>query len=158
MRAQLHIEMRSPTGELLAERHAKNAVLRGGADLLARLFAGQGSGITHMAIGTSDAPESDTFSTTGLTGAVEVPIAPEAFQVDPPDPVKRVVRVRVRATVPTAQAMPDAVREAALLSRNGDTVTLYNRVIFAPIQKGTDHELTLFWEVGFPYGDLQWLL
>ena len=29
---------------------------------------------------------------------------------------------------------------------------------FSPIEKTGDHELTLFWEVGFPYGDLQWLL
>jgi hypothetical protein len=36
-------------------------------------------------------------------------------------------------------------------------VILYNRVTFAPIQKGDDHELTLFWEITFPYGDLQWL-
>lgn len=32
---------------------------------------------------------------------------------------------------------------------------LYNRVTFAPIVKGNDHELTMFWEVTFPYGDLQ---
>jgi hypothetical protein len=30
-------------------------------------------------------------------------------------------------------------------------------VVFAPVDKGDDHELTLFWEVEFPYGDLQWL-
>lgn len=158
MRAQLRIEMRNASGALVALRQEYNAVLRGGADLLARLFSGQGAGITHMAVGTSDAPESETFATTALADAVEVPVSPEAFQIDPPDTVKRVVRVRLRATIPAAQALPEAVREAALVSRQGDTATLYNRVIFAPIQKGNDHELTLFWEVGFPYGDLQWLL
>jgi hypothetical protein len=35
---------------------------------------------------------------------------------------------------------------------------LYNRVTFAPIVKGNDHELTMFWEVTFPYGDLQELI
>jgi hypothetical protein len=89
---------------------------------------------------------------------VEISIPPEAFQIDPPDAAKRIVRVRVRATVPAATAVAEAVREAALVSRSGDAATLYNRVIFAPIDKTTDHELTLFWEVGFPYGDLQWLL
>jgi hypothetical protein len=34
---------------------------------------------------------------------------------------------------------------------------LYNRVTFAPVQKADDHDLTLFWEVSFPYGDLHWL-
>jgi hypothetical protein len=158
MRAMLRLELLTVAGDLVATRQASNAVLRGGADLLARLFAGRGSPITHMAVGTSDAAEGDTFGTTALSGAVEVPVPPEAFQIDPPDPVKRVVRVRLRATVPAAQVLADPVREAALLSRSGDTAALYNRVVFAPITKGGDHELTLFWEVGFPYGDLQWLL
>jgi hypothetical protein len=47
------------------------------------------------------------------------------------------------------------VREAGLISRNGGAAVLYNRVTFAPISKGNDHELTLFWEINFPYGDLQ---
>jgi hypothetical protein len=158
MRAVMRAELRTADGRLVATRSAGNAVLRGGADLLARLFTGQGGGITHMAIGTSDAPEGDTFGTTSLTSGVEVAIPREAFQVDPPDAAKRVVRVRVRATVPAATAMAEAVREAALVSRVGDTAVLYNRVVFAAIEKTTDHELTLFWEVGFPYGDLQWLL
>lgn len=157
MRAQLRIELRGSKGELLDVRQARNSVLQSGAGLLARLFARQGAGITHMAVGASDAPETEAFSTTALAGATEVAIAPDAFQIDPPDPVKRVVRVRVRGTVPAAAAV-GTLREAALLARDGDNVQLYNRVIFAPIEKAGDHELTLFWEVGFPYGDLQWLL
>jgi hypothetical protein len=30
-------------------------------------------------------------------------------------------------------------------------------VVFPTISKGDDHELTLFWEVSFPYGDLDGL-
>ena len=157
MRAHLRIELKSIAGETVEVRQGYNSVLPGGAGLLARLFSGQGDGITHMVVGTSDAPESDAFGTTALTGPTEVPISGDAFQIDPPDPVKRVVRVRVRGTVPAAAAV-GTIREAALLSRSGDNATLYNRVTFAPIQKTDDHELTLFWEVGFPYGDLQWLL
>jgi hypothetical protein len=157
MRAHLRVELKSMTGETIEVRQEYNSVLRGGADLLARLFAGQGDGITHMSVGTSDAPESDVFGTTTLSGATEVPISADAFQIDPPDPVKRVVRVRVRGTVPAAAAV-GAVREAALLSRSGEIATLYNRVTFASIEKTDDHELTLFWEVAFPYGDLQGLL
>jgi hypothetical protein len=157
MRARLRIELRTKEGELVALRDAHNSVLRSGADMLARLFSRQGLGITHMAVGSSDAPETEAFTTAALTDATEVTIAPEAFQVDPPDPVKRVVRVRVRATVPPADAV-GTIREAALVSRSENSVVLYNRVVFAPIEKANDHELTLFWEVGFPYGDLQWLL
>jgi hypothetical protein len=156
MRARLRIEMRDPGGALKAEREEHNSVLRSGADLLARLFSRQGAGITHMAVGTSGAPETDGFGTGALADATEVALPPEAFQVDPPDPVKRVVRVRVRGSVPAAAV--GTIREAALLARDGDGIRLYNRVIFAPIEKAADHELTLFWEIGFPYGDLQWLL
>lgn len=157
MRAVLRIEQRNMRGELLAVREEHNSVLRSGAELLARVFSRQAGGITHMAVGSSDAPETEAFATSTLTDQTEVALPPEAFIVDPPDPVKRVVRVRVRGTV----AAPDAVgtlREAALIFRDANAVTLYNRVVFAPIEKGSDHELTLFWEVGFPYGDLQWLL
>lgn len=157
MRALLRLELRGSSGRLLDVRQARNSVLQSGAGLLANLFAGQSVGISHMAVGTSDAPESDAFSTTALSNATEVAIPAEAFQIDPPDPVKRVVRVRVRGTIPAADAV-GTLREAALMARSGDSVQLYNRVIFAPIEKGNDHELTLFWEVGFPYGDLQWLL
>jgi hypothetical protein len=157
MRAQLRIELRGSKGELLTVREANNSVLQSGAGLLAHLFARQSAGITHMAVGTSDAPETEAFATVALAGATEVAIPPDAFHIDPPDTVKRLVRVRVRATIPAADAV-GTLREAALLARDGDKVQLYNRVIFAPIEKGNDHELTLFWEVGFPYGDLQWLL
>ena len=157
MRARLRVESRDGRGELVAVREARNSVLRSGADMLARLFAGRGAAITHMAVGTSDAPETEAFATAGLAGATEVALAADAFQIEAADPVKRVVRVRVRGTVPAAAAV-GTIREAALLARDGETVTLYNRVVFAPIEKGDDHEVTLFWEVGFPYGDLQWLL
>jgi hypothetical protein len=164
MLAKLRLELRDRGGGLIATRAAHNAVLTSGATLLARLFAGTAGivGITHMAVGANDAPEGDGFATatldtTGLSGATDAPVGPEAFQIDAVDPVKRVVRVRVRATIPANGAI-GTIREAALVSRRDDTSTLYNRVIFAPIEKADDHELTLFWEVGFPYGDLQWLL
>jgi hypothetical protein len=157
MRAHLRVELRRHDGVLIASREASNAVLRSGADLMAHLFANQGTGITHMAVGTSDAPETQDFSTVALTGSTEVALPVDAFQIDPPDPVKRVVRVRVRGTVPAA-AVVDTVREAALVAHSGETATLYNRVIFAPINKADGHELTLFWEIQFPFGDLQSLL
>jgi hypothetical protein len=157
MRALLRVEMRTAGGALVATREAHNSVLRSGANLMAQLFASQATGITHMGVGSSGAPETQDFTTTALTDVTEVPLSADAFQVDPPDPVKRVVRVRVRGTVPAAAAV-GTLQEAALIAHNGDSVTLYNRVVFAPIDKTGDHELTLFWEVGFPFGDLQWLL
>lgn len=164
MGAFLRVELRSATGDLLAVREAHNAVMQSGARLVAELFAGRGTPITHMMVGTSDAPEGEGFTTTALVndpgaplaGPLDAPIPPEAFSTPEVDADRRLVRIRVRGTLP-ANAAVGTVREAALVSRAGDTTTLYNRVILAPISKGGDHELTLFWEITFPYGDLQWL-
>jgi len=163
----MHLTLTGPDGVPVAERHAWNSVMRSGAGLVGQLFSGGGKGITHMAVGTSDAPESGDFTTTelansdgaggpGLVGATEAEIAGGSFTTTV-DESKRLVRVRVRATLPAAAAV-GRVREAGLVSRDDDGAVLYNRVTFAPIGKGDDHELTMFWEVGFPYGDLQWLL
>jgi hypothetical protein len=168
MRARVHIELRAATGEVIAFRDCRNAVMRGGARLIADLFAGRGTPITHMGVGTSDAPESESFATeslaneavgdaTPLAGGTEAAIPIEAFQAPEIDEIRRVVRLRLRATLPAGAAV-GTVREAGLLARDNAGATLYNRVTFAPMAKGSDHELTLFWEVSFPYGDLQWLL
>lgn len=167
MRAHLQLELRTKTGETLDVRRVRNSVMRAGAELVANLFAGKGTPITHMGVGTSDEPESDEFKTTALSNEAvggleplqngsEAQIPPEAFLPPEIDETRRVVLVRVRGTLPEGAAV-GTVREAGLISRNGDSAVLYNRVTFAPIVKGDDHELTMFWEVSFPYGDLQWL-
>jgi hypothetical protein len=167
MRAILKLELRDRRGALVAQRSAGNAVMRDGAMLVARLFSGSGNPITHMGVGTSDAPEPDTFATAALTNAAaggqpaltgdtEVPLPDGTFKDPIVDETKRLARVRFHATLPDSAAV-GTVREAGLLSRGAGDPVLYNRVIFAAVQKGADHELTLFWEVAFPYGDLQWL-
>ena len=165
MRASVRIELTNQAGEVIAERYAENAVMRAGAQLIADLFAGRGVPITHMGVGTSDAPETEAYATLTLTndpgemlqGGTEAPIPPEAFFPAEVEESRRLVRLRVRGTLPSAAAV-GTVREAGLLARQGDTAVLYNRVTFTPILKGEDHELTMFWEVTFPYGDLQWIM
>jgi hypothetical protein len=167
MRARFQLEVTDRDGTPVASRNATNSVMRQGAALVADLFRGAGNPITHMGVGTSDDP-SETFETSQLTndarggrpalaGATEVAIPADAFGEPQVDPARRVVHVRFRATLPDSAAV-GTVREAGLLSRagGGDGV-LYNRVTFAPVEKADDHELTLFWEVSFPYGDLHWL-
>jgi hypothetical protein len=166
MRATLRIEVRDRTGALLDERVAHNTVLRSGGQIIADLFAGLGTPITHMAVGTSgDEPDSVTVTELanddgsgeqGLTGDTVTPIAAEDFHVELDEPRRRVV-VRVRATLANTAAV-GTVREASLMSRREDEDVLYNRVVFPPVRKGGDHELSLFWEVEFPFGDLQWLV
>src|SRR5262249_6648499 len=124
-----------------------------------------GGAITHVGVGVSDTPESDAFTTSALTnasvggepplgGVTEVVIDPATFTIDV-DAVKRVVWVRVRTTIPAAAAV-GTIREAGLVSRASGSAVLYNRVVLAPVVKRDTDEVTLFWEVSFPYGDLQW--
>lgn len=168
MHGVLTLELRSCSdGQVLLTRHKSNAVMQAGGMLVARLFAGQGKAITHMGVGTSNADDPD-FTTAALsnveiagqpalTGDTTAPLATDAF-TEIADPTKRVVTVRVRGTLPAAAAV-GTIRESGLLSQQEDnSFVLYNRVIFPPVTKGSDHELTLFWEISFPYGDLQALL
>jgi len=59
MRATLHLELLDRDGAVLASRVHGNAVMQSGAQLVADLFAGRGSPITHMGVGTSDAAPDD---------------------------------------------------------------------------------------------------
>jgi hypothetical protein len=165
MKAKLHLQLRNPEGEVVCSRRASNTVMQGGAQLIADLFSGSGTAITHMGVGTNDEDPDDvlveslTNAATGesepLDGATEGAIAADAFS-STVIPDRRVVQVRVRGTLPDDAAV-GLIREAGLLAGSGDSAVLYNRVVFAPIDKRDDHELTLFWEVEFPFGDIQWL-
>jgi hypothetical protein len=177
MRATVRLELRNDAGAIVGVRHARNSVMKSGAELVANLFTGKaGKGITHMGVGLSGEAEDGTFvretlTTAGdepdaLTGGFLAPIAPVDFVVKA-DADRRLIVVQVHATLQKSVAV-GTLREAALLSQetmplpddlNGlSFVTkLYNRVTFAPIRKQDDHELTMFWEVTFPYGDLNWL-
>jgi hypothetical protein len=166
MRATVRMELRSAEGELVEVRQARNSVMTGGAVLIANLFSGKATGgITHMGIGINGEAETGDFSATelttvgdhpdALTGEKETAVTPGDFTVRT-DTVRRLVSVTLHATLPNAAAI-GTLREAGLLSRTGETSILYNRVTFAPIQKAGDHELTMFWEVTFPYGDLNWM-
>lgn len=166
MRAVLRLQLRDAAGAVAARRVAHNTVLLSGGRMVADLFAGTGAPITHMAVGTSDEDpgavtvtalsNDDGTGQPGLTGDTAVAIPSEAFTTTIDEALRRVV-VRVRATLPDAAAV-GTLREASLISRRDDGDVLYNRVVFAPVTKGATHDLSLFWEVEFPYGDLQWLV
>jgi hypothetical protein len=166
MRAILTAQLRDAEGMLLAQRRAHNTVLKGGGQLIADLFRGGGRPITHMGVGTSDTDPTavtitalgndDGSGQPGITGDTTAPVPPEAFSTEVDDERSRVL-VKVRATLPPAAGV-GTLREAGLIARSdGLPDVLYNRVVFPPVDKGGDHDLTLFWEIEFPFGDLQWL-
>lgn len=164
MRGHLQLELKDAEGAVVASRDVWNTVMQSGASIVAELFAGQGAPVTHMVVGTSDAAPDDTTRAAleneavgeapALTGELRTEISPGSVIFET-DEVKRQIRVRLRATLP-ADAAVGRIREAGLMSlgADGNTARLYNRVTFAPIDKGDDHELSLFWEVAFPFGDL----
>lgn len=165
MKGKVTILVTDAQGIICAQRYAENAVMKSGGELIAKLFSGLGSPITHMGVGTSEAAEPEDFSTAALAndavgdipplaGETETALSPQSFSIVVNEE-KRVVQVKIRGTLP-AEAAQGTIREAGLVSKAGESSILYNRVTFAPITKGNDHELTLFWDVSFPYGDLQW--
>ncbi len=163
MKAKLHLTLTGPDGHVVGERRADNTVMTSGAQLIADLFAGTGSPITHLGVGTSDAAPDDVGVTALSNDGDDGPLEGDTLGAIPADaftttviPERRVVQVRVRGTLPDAAAV-GRIREAGLVSQTESGTVLYNRVVFAPVDKRGDHELTLFWEIEFPFGDLQWL-
>ena len=93
MRANLKIELTGAGGEILAVRCASNSVMQAGAKMIAGLFAGTGKGITHMGVGISDTPESDSFSTAALSNDADTGNDPLTERWNP-----RLPRMRSRSS------------------------------------------------------------
>lgn len=170
--ATLRVELREVGGPPLVIRRAENTVARSGAELLAALFTGGlQKGIDAVAVGIGDEPNGPPYEHAALTIArpggepllskFVVPVDPAAFVVEVLAPELR-VRVSLRTLIPADAAVhPDPaveavdIAEAALGVAADDGATLsrlYNRVVFEPFRKGRKHEVSLYWEISFPYG------
>ena len=162
VRATLEIELRDACGRVLARRRRRNTVLQTGATLLADLFRGVGGPINRMAVGAHPEAEVTPFATSallgaGLEGATEVEVTADDFVVEiSTDDLE--TRLTARIVLPAGaegEALSGAIAEAALLHLAEDgTRRLYNRVTFESIDKEADQELSLYWELHFPFGDL----
>lgn len=131
------------------ERRATNSVLAGGADLVARLFAGQVSTpIDRINVGFGLDPLGPTAAAlrpgradpSTLTG----PVAPADFTVTTGDGA---VRVSITATFTPTVAL-DGVTEAGL----GAAGVLYNQVLFDPVRLEAGQAVSFFWDIDFPFG------
>ncbi|WP_261565102.1 hypothetical protein [Frankia gtarii] len=153
IRGRLRLDARAPDGRLLARRQATNAVLRGGAELVARRLGGlPADPIT--AVGVGFGTEAADAGMTALARPADVSIPASALtspvsegeitiQSDGPDAVLLSV-----ATVFHPTAKLTDVTEAGLLA--GDR--LYNQVVFEPVTLDVDQDVTFFWEIDFPFG------
>lgn len=153
-RGRLHLSVRSGSGALITERHACNIVLRQGAAIVANLFSGQAGAVAinnvQVGFGQEGAtaetnalvpPDDATIPATALISA----IAPSDFTVvtDKPDGVQVLVSSVFKPTL-----LLTDVTEAGLLA--GDK--LYNQVVFEPVTLRPGQDVTLFWEIDFPFG------
>lgn len=149
------LRVEAADGALVAERRAGNMVLRGGAAIIANLFTGAvgAKPIDTIAIGFAQLPgDAELIQLTppdpakGIPpAAVRTPLPPESFTVVVDQ--AGAVQVRVAARFKPTRELAD-VSEAGLLA--GDA--LYNQVIFEPVTLSTGQDVTLFWQIDFPFG------
>ena len=152
-RGRMRLQVARTDGTVLTERSAQNLVLRGGAELVARRFAGvDAAPINRIGLGFGrEAADPGATTLTGPTddgvpaSALTSPVAPGDFTIASDRP--GFVQVSV-ATVfhPTVEL--EGVSEAGLL---GDD-QLYNQVVFEPVTLKVDQDVTFFWEIDFPFG------
>ena len=150
IRGRLRLVVHSPDG---AERRASNIVLRQGAAIVAKLFAGDAAAqridTIQVGFGTDVADADATALTPPPAGialaAVRGPIAPADFTVKTDG--EAFVQVGVAATFTPTVELP-AVTEAGLLAGT----QLYNQVVFEPVTLRVGQDVTFFWEIEFPFG------
>ena len=150
---RMRLEVRSPEGELETRRDATNTVLRQGADIVARRFAGAPDNPPINRVQVGFGRETIDAESTSLTGppsgidpqALITELTPDQFQIATDE--VGFVRVSVAAEFrPTVEL--EGVSEAGLMA--GDR--LYNQVVFEPVTLRPGQNVTLFWEVDFPFG------
>ncbi|MDB6062014.1 MAG: hypothetical protein JWM78_2117 [Verrucomicrobiaceae bacterium] len=152
-RGRLHLCVRAG-GVLIAERRTRNIVLRQGASIIANLFAGQAGAFAINNVQVGFAQDGATAETTALVppddttipaSALISAIAPTDFSIvtDKPNSVQVLIASVFR---PTQELIN--VTEAGLLA--GDK--LYNQVVFEPVTLRPGQDVTLFWEIDFPFG------
>jgi hypothetical protein len=153
IRGRLRLDVRTAGGRLVARRDAANAVLRGGAELVARRLSGLDSQpISAVAVGFGT--EVADLGATALTppadagipaAALSSPITPTdvTVQTGRPDTVLLSLATAFHPTV----TLPD-VTEAGLLAGE----RLYNQVVFEPVTLAAEHDVTFFWQIEFPFG------
>lgn len=162
-------ELREPGGPVLARREAQNTVLRSGAELIADLLSGKANtSLTGVAVGIDPEPSAPPYERSSLTITVDgAPVIENTVQplaIDDADVFvdEFQIKLRFRSVLPPGMGAPTDeaattadIGEAALgvLAEDGEHLArIYNRVVFEPIPKRREHELTLYWEISIPYG------
>lgn len=151
---RLRLYVRSSGAVLVAERHARNIVLRQGAAVIAALFTGAAGAAPVNTIQVGFAKEAATPDLAALTppadasipaAALRSSVAASDFKIvaDGAQSIQVLVTSVFKPTVELAD-----VTEAGLLA--GDK--LYNQVVFEPVTLRPGQDVTFFWQIDFPFG------
>jgi hypothetical protein len=149
-RGRMRLEVRGPGGRVVAERRATNIVLRGGAELIAKLVTGTASKpINQVGVGfATEVADAGATALTGKDGVAPPPptaIPADSFTIDATRP--RAVAISVASVYHPQSELTD-VSEAGLLADDD----LYNQVVFEPVTLRVGQDVTIFWEIEFPFG------
>ena len=151
---RMRMSVRSAGHVLVAERTARNIVLRQGAAVIAALFTGTAGAAPVNTIQVGFAKEAATPELAALTPPADASIPPAALRSlvaatdftivsDQPGSVNVLVTSVFKPTVELAD-----VTEAGLLAGE----KLYNQVVFEPVTLRPGQDVTFFWEIDFPFG------
>lgn len=142
-------------GIVVAERRARNIVLRQGASIVAGLFAGAPDARAIDQIQVGFGTESAGADATALTApaaernidpaALRSPVTREQFTIATDKP--GIIQVSIAAVFRPTVVLAD-VSEAGLLAAG----RLYNQVVFEPVTLQPGQDVTFFWEIDFPFG------
>ena len=150
MQGRLTFRLCDAAGCTVQALAAPNHIVLSGRDLVARMFAVGGlKPISHLAVGGGS--QGVTPEDTRLAAEVaRVPINPfqldrDLLEIATEDGKDKRKKVVINAELSYAQGNA-TLCEAGLFNEDG---ILYNRIVFAPVQKTEDFVLTLIWEITF---------
>lgn len=146
-KGHLTIQIRDAQGNLVDSVSANNSIVTSGRDLVARLFVSDAPAHpSHVAIGTG--------TTTTLPSMTA--LAGEFFRkpINAINEVQDIVQTidnKIKVTISCeldANEGNGAITEAGIFNA-GAGGAMYNRVVFPPVNKTSDFQLTLIWEITF---------
>ncbi|PTL80166.1 hypothetical protein DAT35_29585 [Vitiosangium sp. GDMCC 1.1324] len=150
MTGVLTIELRDSQGALVDQRRVHNLITRGGKKLLANLLMGKVDALPNawtIAVGTG----STQAQMADVALAIPVDGADARVDVIAPDDTS-VVWATVTATLPErkqGEVQPLTEAGIRIKTKAGVEGILFNRVIFAPVNRGPNMQMTLSWEITF---------
>ena len=138
-------------GKVVDTRHVSNSITLAGRDLVMRLYNGDPNlkdtvkRVTQIRLGTGKT--AFAANQTALVKQLKEVIPIEIYESSTIDAQSKTPRKQLRLTATLNENQcNDTLQEAGLFTNDN---VMYNRVVFAPINKSDQFKLTLVWEIIF---------